>query len=129
MKKLIKNIFVPLLEIQHKIVEFNENVSKEEKIVKIISKIEHSIFDKNYTYFSCPETDETVRSNENLNNEQADFANKNGNEQKIVEENDKNKKDDAEKLKETVDQDSLEECLVNLILFYFLLFFNLFIIF
>lgn len=111
MKKLIKNIFVPLLEIQPKIVEFNENVSKEERIVKIISKIEHSIFDKTYTYFSCPEADENIKSNENLNNEQTDNVNKNenDNEQKIVEENEKNKKEDAEK----VDQDSLEECLVN----------------
>lgn len=94
-------------------------MSKEERIVKIISKIEHSIFDKTYTYFACPDKDD-ILENQMINEDQEGCAMRFDNEtdQNMIDENQSNKKVDLEKLKDASDQDSLEECLV--IIFYFL---------
>lgn len=63
-------MFLPLFEFNIKNFEYNENQYTEEKIVQIVSKIEHSIFDKNFTYFSKPHIDHKEELNENsdLNN-------------------------------------------------------------
>lgn len=94
-------------------------MSKEERIVKIISKIEHSIFDKTYTYFACPDKDD-ILENQMINEDQEGSAMRFDNEtdQNMIDENQSNKKVDLEKIKDASDQDSLEECLV--IIFYFL---------
>ena len=117
-KKLIKNIFVPLLEIQPKTIEYNENLAKEERIVKIVSKIEHSIFDKNFTYFANPnkecldKTQENPEKTPNSHNSEGDpeHHKKDGhnNNHAHSHENEEN-----EKAKAASDQDSLEECLVR----------------
>ena len=60
-------MFLPLFEFNIKNFEYNENQYTEEKIVQIVSKIEHSIFDKNFTYFSKPHI-EDLNENSDLNN-------------------------------------------------------------
>jgi len=118
-KKLIKNIFIPLLEIQSKTIDYNENILKEDRIVKIVSKIEHSIFDKNYTYFAHPNKDPlNDLGQEPIDKTGGSLTVNEHEDNKNVEENESNKKEDNDKIKGISDQDSLEECLVDFIVFF-----------
>lgn len=107
-----------MLEIQAKTIEYNEINSNEERIVKIVSKIEHSIFDKNFTYFANPGKEQMNENSQIDTNEKNDGNNKNldenEGENKALDENQSIKKEDIEKLKGISDQDSLEECLVRI---------------
>ena len=118
MKKLIKNIFIPLLEIQSKTIEYNENISKEDRIVKIVSKIEHSIFDKNFTYFANPNKEHPNDAGQEPQEKTGVSVTTNEHdENKNAEENESCKKEELDKIKGISDQDSLEECLVNFMIF------------
>ena len=116
-KKLIKNIFIPLLEIESKTIEYNEHISKEDRIVKIVSKIEHSIFDKNYTYFANPNKEQLPE--QEINEKPGIFTvNTNEENNRLNEENESIRKEDIEKLKggqsdQESKKDSLDECLVK----------------
>lgn len=104
-----------MLEIQPKIIEYNENLAREDRIVKIVSKIEHSIFDKNFTYFANPNKETLLENSENQEKETEIDHNNNNNKKESHNNNNNGQEnhEDHEKAKGGTDQDSLEECLVS----------------